>query len=557
MAEVLENAPQTQSQETGIFGNSGTPSAPKKKKKKNVARRVIAWTLVLALLGGGGYFGWKKLSGGKGGDADAQVLTDFVQRGSITSTVQGSGVTLAKNSASITLLSAGQVKEVFVAEGDQVMEGDPLYTIDSTAVEEEIAAEQAFITDLQKELAGYTIDPSKLVVTADYAGRLVDVHRYEVGDDIAAGSPVATLVDDTKLLLPLYFSYAYENEIAVGQTATISIPALMAELTGRVYEIHKVERISAQGSKLFEVVFVLDNPGTLSEEMDASATLMSGSEPIYPYEGGKLEYFRSKTLTTKASGTVASASSLYDYTRVSAGQTLLRIKAEDNESAIAGKQNQIKAEREKLDEIYKRLEQLNAVAPISGTVLSVGVYAGQDAAAGTIACSIADTSTMIVNANVDEMNVSFIKPGMTVQIDQWGTQTYGTVESVSLTGQYENGVSRFPVVISVDNSEGTLMTGSYVNYSFTASQSEDCMIVQVQSVKYVETEEGTQKVLFVRADERPENAIDLMVEMPDIPEGFWPVPVETGISDTYNVEILSGVEEGAEVYMSKVRTEMW
>ena len=38
------------------------------------------------------------------------------------------------------------------------------------------------------------------------------------------------------------------------------------------------------------------------------------------------------------------------------------------------------------------------------------------------------------------------------------------------------------------------------------------------------------------------------MDMMEIPEGFWPVIVETGISDNYNVEILSGVEEFTTVY---------
>ena len=556
MAELMENAPQTQAE--SVFENQpAAPAAPKKHRKKGVVKRIVAWALVLALLGGGGYFGWTKLFSKSNAEGEMQILTDTVQRGSITSVVQGSGVAVAKNSASITLISAGQVREVFVAEGDQVSEGDPLYSIDSTDVENEARRQQEYINDLQKEMSGYTVDPAKLTVKTDYAGRIVNVHRYEVGDDISEGAPVATLVDDTRLLLPLYFSYAYEKEISVGQSATISVPALMSELTGKVHEIHKVERISPEGSKLFEVVLVLDNPGTLAEEMDASATLMSGSEPIYPYESGKLQSFRTKELTAKASGTVSSASALYDYTRVSAGQTLLKIQPQSNESQIAALQNQIKTERDKLDEIYKRLDQLNAVAPIAGTVLSVGVVAGENATAGTVAVSIADTSTMIINANVDEMNVSYVKPGMMVTIDQWGNQTMGTVESISLSGQYENGVSRFPMVISVDNSEGQMMSGSYVNYSFTASQSDDCLIVPIQCVKYVETEQGTQKVLFIQADERPENTVEVMSDTADIPEGYWPVPVETGISDNYNVEILSGVEEFTTVFSSKVRENMW
>ena len=34
----------------------------------------------------------------------------------------------------------------------------------------------------------------------------------------------------------------------------------------------------------------------------------------------------------------------------------------------------------------------------------------------------------------------------------------------------------------------------------------------------------------------------------EIPEGFWAVPVEIGIQDTFNVEIRSGLEEGQEVF---------
>lgn len=36
----------------------------------------------------------------------------------------------------------------------------------------------------------------------------------------------------------------------------------------------------------------------------------------------------------------------------------------------------------------------------------------------------------------------------------------------------------------------------------------------------------------------------------DIPEGFELVPVAVGISDSSNVEILSGIDEGTEVFLS-------
>ena len=43
----------------------------------------------------------------------------------------------------------------------------------------------------------------------------------------------------------------------------------------------------------------------------------------------------------------------------------------------------------------------------------------------------------------------------------------------------------------------------------------------------------------------------------EIPEGYWPVEVETGINDAYNVEIKSGVEEGTEVFTQIQTMEAW
>ena len=38
-------------------------------------------------------------------------------------------------------------------------------------------------------------------------------------------------------------------------------------------------------------------------------------------------------------------------------------------------------------------------------------------------------------------------------------------------------------------------------------------------------------------------------KMGDIPEGFHPVPVETGINDSDYIEVISGLSEGDEVYV--------
>ena len=49
----------------------------------------------------------------------------------------------------------------------------------------------------------------------------------------------------------------------------------------------------------------------------------------------------------------------------------------------------------------------------------------------------------------------------------------------------ENGVASIPAVVTVDNYDGSMIPGTYAEYSFVASESEDCLTVPVQAVKYV------------------------------------------------------------------------
>ena len=550
MAEVLDNI----KQEAAVSEDNGFPEqkTPQKKRKRFPKKAVIA--VLCLLVAGAGIAALVKFLDNK--KPEEEILREMVSRGAITSTVEGSGAVVAKNSDSVTILSSGQVMEVFVSEGDFVTAGTPLFLVKSAEAEERVNQEMKTVSNYQKQLSALYASAQDLNVRAEYSGKLQDVEMIHVGDTVSKGMRIATLVDDSRMRLSLYFSYAYESEVYPGQVASISVPAMASQLTGQVEEIHKVEYISPEGGRMFEVVIVFNNPGTLTEGMTASATLMGSKEQLYPYDSGEMQYYRTSDLVAKVSGTVAKVN-LFNYAKVSAGDVLLSLRADDNDTEVAGLENGLQSALKSLEEAQKTLDSLNAVAPIDGTVLALGIAPGDEVKPGTVAVSIADTRTMVINASIDEMNIAYVKPGMPVDIDQWGTPAVGEVESVSLSGQYENGVSRFPVTIVVDNSDGTLMSGSYVQYSFVASQNDDCLLVPIQCVKYVETEAGTQKALFVESEERPENALDLMTEMPDIPEGFWPVAVETGISDSYNVEIISGVEEGTSVFMSKVMTEMW
>lgn len=541
-----------QEQNTAVAAPAET-AAPGAKKpnrpKKHILRKVIALLVTAALIGLAVWGGIRLF--GKEKDAN-DVMTAFVSVDSIVSKVSGEGLTRAKDSASLTLISGGTVQEVFVKEGDAVEAGQQLYRIRSDTARQAVTDAQRQVDSCVKELQKLEQARQHLTVTAPFEGKLLDVSAPKVGDDVSVGTRLATLVDDSRLTLVQYFSYAYADKIRVGQSAQISIPASMTRIDGTVSQIHMVERISAEGTRLFEVDLTVPNPGTLTAGVQAGATLFAGGEAIYPYELGQLDYGQSAAIVTEAGGKATSVD-LRAYARVAAGQPLLVMSGDENDTEIFNLNLQLQNARKTLDEAQNALSMLNGTAPISGTVMSVGARAGDEVKPGATMVMISDYSTILMDAKVDERNVSMVKEGMTADVDQWGTVCMGEVVSVGLNSTAENGVARFPVIISIDNSDGRIMPGSYATYTMIASQSDDCMILPIQAVKYAETPDGTRTVVFVHSAERPENAIDLDARVDGVPEkDYWAVPVSIGISDSQNVEILDGVEPGTEVFQQVI-----
>lgn len=542
MEPVAQTTPAQSAVETptpaGAPGSAPTPPKNRKKRKRTV-RRIIAAVLVLAI----GFTLLKKF--GKK-DGEAEIGTAIVDYGSITSTVDGSGMVKAKKSESITLATAGTVGDVFVTEGQKVAAGDPLFTYDSPDAEKKVREAKTNIEGYQKQLNAAYKDIAKLNLTAPYAGKLLETVKLTVGDEVGA-QKVATLVDDTQMRLTQYYSYAYQSELYAGQTVQVSVPALMSSIDGRVEKVHMVKRVTSEGSELFSAEIVVPNAGVLAKDMAASATVVVNGETVYPYEAGKLDYYRTSELSIPA-GTVV-ATNLIDYLSVSAGEPLVQVNGENTENTIFDLEQSLQKAQKELEEAEKNAAYANAVAPIDGMVIGLSITPGQEITASATALTISDTNTVTISATVDERNVSYLKVGMGVNLNQWGNPSFGTISSVSLSSSVNNGVATYPFTIEADNADGTLQINSNINYNLTASQSDNCLVLPIQAVRTVGLEDGTSAtVVYLKADSMPDNAIELPYSDETIPEGFYPVQVEIGIQDNNNVEIKSGVEQGDEVF---------
>lgn len=550
----------------------GAPGAAsvKKKQNKRKIKNLITTIIVLAALAVGGFFLYQFLN--KTDEVESTMQTATANLSSIQSSVQGSGSARAKESAAITLTQGGTVQEVLVNVGDVVVEGQKLYAIRSQAAEDEVTTAQEKLNNLRDDLNELYRQKNNLQVKAPFAGKIIEVSEFTQGLDVSKGAAVATLVNDRTLKLSLYFSYAYENEISVGQAVTISIPAVMESFSGSVEKINKVHYISPEGADHFEVIVTFLNRGTLTEGMSASAVLTAADgSPIYPYENASTEYYETRKIVTEASGPMLSAD-LLRYADVTQGQVLLTMGSDTVDSDIRDKIKEIETATETLDKAQKALGNFNAESPISGTVTSCTLAEGQEVKSGDTVITISNNTTMVVNITVDDRNISYVKPGMGVDLtnNYDGSMFYGVVTKIDMSlggDSMGSGMTNYPVTLEVENSGGTLLEGQWLNYSFVTSQSDDCIVVPMQSVLQVPDENGESiSVVFIQADAAPENAVP--VELPEVmpgqvpkypseKDGYYAVPVTTGLSDNYNVEIKEGLAGGETIFVNYYVEQAW
>ena len=457
-------------------------SAPPERKpgRRLTVRRGAALLLVLALAAGAALGGKALFFSGE----EQTPLTEQTTYGSLSTTLSGTGTTMPADSVTYTTASEAEITGVYVSAGDTVEVGDLLYTQDDSELDDQIEEYQDQITeqenqldDYQEQLAQLQEEIAALTVTAPFAGRITDV-AVDVGDNVAAGTKLATLVDDSQMCLTQYFSYAYEDQVYVGMKAGVSVASLMLNQEGTVTDIQMVDRVTAEGTHCFAVTVTLDNPGAFTEGMTGAGYLVADSgEKLYPSVEGELEYRRSQDLTAEVGGGVTGIGAV-DYEQVSAGAVLVQLDGADYQKQVESVNKQITQTQEKIVQLQEKIAEAEekrsdyaVTAELAGKIIMVNVREGESPReAGQTAVVLYNLDSMTITANIDELDIDGIAMGMEVDITQSGAESdthyTGTVTEISYEATNSNGVAYFPITITIP-SGGALSAGVNVSYSIT------------------------------------------------------------------------------------------
>ena len=591
----------------------------RKKRKGKSGRTVIVLIVVLAALLGG-FFLYKKKTSSQKRQGDQSVSTATVKRTDISSELTASSSLSPKDTYEVTSLVEGEVIEANFEEGDVVEKGQVLYRIDASSMDSDLSSAE---TSLQRaKESAQTAQSDYAEETARIAGNTyrstasgyIKTLYLKEGDKVNSGMKIADLYDDSAMKITVPFLSGEAAEINVGDEAAVILEDTGEQISGTVTVVSSMEETLSGGRLVKNVTVEVSNPGGLTTDTAASVkvdgfvcsaegTFAAKTETTLSVEISGNKSLEIENLLIHEGSYVEKNSELFQVTAKTAEEYLKEFK-----DAVESADDNLENAENKLSNTQDNVDDYTITAPISGTVITknakVGDKISKNSSGTTTMAVIYDLSTMTLEMSVDELDVSSIKVGQSVEItaDAVEGETFtGTVTNVSLQSSYSNGVTNYPVTVTLDDT-GSLLPGMNVDAKIILDSSEDALVIPASALMrgnrvYVKKSPDSTENADTQRNDSSDNAGDADSErknpgdgtqnadsadrQPDagaeasgsskgsgtdnssskstgsgksgssnVPDGFEAVQVTTGIINDDYVEILSGLSEGDEVYIS-------
>ena len=500
-------------------------------KKKRLGRKGKWLLLALVLAAGIGFLALRHL-GGQQAAAAVSYQEAALEARDITRSLTASGTLEPADSYTVSTLVDGEILSDTFEEVDLVEKGQLLYTLDSSDASSALTQSRNSYTQAQNN---YDQAVKHKYPTADMSGTVSEVYVRN-GDTVNAGTALLKIVGDNSIYIDFMFSYADSGDFYVGQSATIFINGFAGTLQGTVQQVSQSSTASGNaagsGRELTTVRVKAANPGLVTEDYTASAVIGSYSS----YGSASVKVSESSTVTAETSGKVSGLNLLAGDT-VSKGDRVCTITGDSVDNAIENARISVSNAGSSLENAQDRLSDYEVTAPISGTVVTKSAKAGdkiEGGSSGTL-CTIYDLTYLEMTMNIDELDISDVAVGQTVEVtaDAVEGKTYtGVVTRVSVAGVTSGGITAYPVTVRIDETDG-LLPGMNVDAEIVIEESRDTLAIPCGALNRGDT------VLITAGSPGAVNALDQ-----EAPEGYVYVEVETGVSDGSYIEATSGLQEG-------------
>ncbi len=378
-----------------------------------------------------------------------EVVSAEVTRGSITTTVSGSGTLADEDEEDVTVPSSLDITKFYVEEGESVKEGELIATVTNASLMGAMSDTQDAINDLDERLLEAAGDTVSDTITSSVSGRVKAVN-VSLGDDVASvmyrSGALMYLSLDGYMAVDVETDSLHANDVV---TVTMR--------NGTSYD----GRVSTAAGGIATVLITDDGPVN-----DAQVTVETRTGTTVGT--GKL-YIHSPMAITGYAGRVSSIE-VSENSEVSAGTTLITL----TETETSANYDTLLVERgeleDQLDTLVRIYKEGGICAPGDGTVASInedltgvssssfysdlyglGDSASTDEGEVTVA-NISIGDNMLVDISVDEADILSLSDGQTayVTIDSIGDESYeGTVTDISTYASSSSGVTSSEAAVTI------------------------------------------------------------------------------------------------------------
>ncbi len=496
-------------------------------KKKIIV--IVAILLVVAIL-----TGIFIVKGKKGKDIGRANVTEAkAEKRDISVSITGTATIEPKDSYSIISLVQGDVISDYFEEGDIVNKDDVLYNIDADDIEKSIQSAEIQLQKSKNTYNDAVKTQNDLNVKSDISGAVTKVN-VKKGDNVNSGTTIAEVNDSSKMKIRLPFNNSDADNIHVGNTATLNIVGTGNTVVGTVSEVASASYVKSGHMLVRDVTVIVYNPQAITTSDKATAII----NDYACNDSGTFEYYETSTITAKTSGKVEELR-ISEGSTVHNGQVVAVLSSDNISSTISNASLNLRDAEISLEKMRDSKDKYEITAPISGTVVTKNVKAGDkidNSNASTELAVIYDMSLLKFEMNVDELDINQVKVGQSVKItaDALDSKEYsGVITNVSVNGTTASGVTTYPITVEITEFDDALLPGMNIDAEIVVMEQKDVLSVPVSAVN-----RGNK--VFVKGNKTDEND--------SAPEGFKTVDVETGISSDDFIEIVSGLNEGDVVY---------
>jgi HlyD family secretion protein len=383
-------------------------------------------------------------SQGKTNNAASAYQTTTVQRGTLTSTVEGTGTVGSLLSANLKWLTGGQVDKVNAQIGDQVKAGDVLADLlpDSTqsSLQSSLVTAEANLAQLTSPEA---IANAKLAVTTAQTNL---INAQSALNNERDWNNAALIQDQYAKLVIAKANLekaqtAYDNA-NVGQFINNSVEATLYQA---LYNAQQAYNTAQYYYSLYSQAPTQRQLDQVQANVDlANATLKNARIYLAALTGG-------------------------DIPADATGTALLQL----NQAKLA-----VRTAQENLDAI-------KITAPFSGTITQSNVIPSAVVSAGTDAFRIDDLSNLVIDVQVVEIDVNHVQVGQAAAItfDAIPNKIYtGKVIKTDLAGTVAQSSVSFTVTVQLTDADALVKPGMSANVTIVTNKVDDALLVPSTSI---------------------------------------------------------------------------